>query len=285
MCGQHLASRTNIFCSPLLCRCKLMLWSGVHTCELVFAWGCLGWCIYMRVSVRVCICASLSCCSTFLSVWAKCVYVCAHVDACARARADPFSLISFKQQPHTCLSSQAEGSAFVQLPHLLSDLLKSCPLFLPAAIKANIVPSLIHILMKMRSQPDLGSSSTPYTDLDGPLACLARLMQYDRTHGPATPISAITAILPLALDLFPGPTTAAKVYLMMLSRDALLLAPAVDRGRWGPGLLRAMVALLTGSFRPILGLCQLSLTALRSPGCTSHLWLSPTSCANLGSVC
>jgi hypothetical protein len=229
----------------------------------VYSYVCLCESVYMCISILL-FHVSVCVCKTCVHVCAcGCVRMCAPVDA--------FSVISTHEGPHKSSSSQAEGSAFVQLPHLLSALLESCPVFLPAAIKANVVPSLVHILMRMRSQPDLGNPSHPYTDLEGPLDCLAQLMHYDRTHGQATPISAITAILPLALDLFPRGTTAANVYLMMLLKDALLLAPAVDRGRWGPGLLRAMVPLLTGSFRPLLGLCVLSLTAQRSCSCSSHL--------------
>ncbi len=83
--------------------------------------------------------------------------------------------------------------------------------------------------------------------LEAPLDSLFRLMQYDKKHGREIPASTITGLLPLFLDLFPLGDTRTKVYLTMLSGDALPLATEEDAGRWGPGLLRAIALLVRGT--------------------------------------
>jgi hypothetical protein len=134
------------------------------------------------------------------------------------------------------------------MPNLLSVLLISCPVYVPAAIKGNIFPGLIHTLSEIRSHPNItGDSAKAYMALECPLDCLLRLMQYDKKHGREIPATAITGLLPLFLDLFPLGDTRTKVYLTLLSGDALALAPAEDAGRWGPGLLRAIALLVRGS--------------------------------------
>jgi hypothetical protein len=142
-------------------------------------------------------------------------------------------------------SSQTRGPALIQIADFLGTLLVTCPVYIPAAIKANIIPNLIFVLEEFCTSPEIaGDPADIYMALEAPLDSLIRVIQYSMNHGRESQLSDIADILPLLTYVFSLGNTVTEVLLTVLTGYALRLAPAADIAEWGPFLLREISCLV-----------------------------------------
>jgi hypothetical protein len=133
---------------------------------------------------------------------------------------------------------------------LLKQLLDASPLFIPAAIMANLTPSLISFARKLgvRSVRARPQGSNNLLKLNLPLVMLDHLLTYDIENNREIWRSAVDAgVVPFFIDLLDLRHEPTIGQVLRLSGLLFLPVPAEEIGSRADGLSRAIARLLTAN--------------------------------------
>jgi hypothetical protein len=150
---------------------------------------------------------------------------------------------------------QVDGRQLLQIPLVLSQLLDASPLFAPAAIKANLAPSLIRILRKFRKarRPADAGPNDLFAAYECSAKCLKQLFEYDMDNGKTLWKPAVDlGIMPIFLDLLTVDHNLTKVEVTMAAGFLLLSVPAGQAESVDAGIMRTIAGLLLTSSSPLV---------------------------------
>jgi hypothetical protein len=142
----------------------------------------------------------------------------------------------------TCSTSQAEGPTPMTFK-LLGNLLPCGPHCVPAAIKANVVRGLVHVLRQRCPRPKSQSRRPAdiWSELETPLWCLVEIACRDSAFWKPAIKAGTVPVMVDALALRHEPVVRQVLHLAKL---LLAAAPRQDGGQWAGKLPRAIGRLI-----------------------------------------